>query len=184
MVGATHHSHQLNPLFTPPMRPLHRRLGTATLTTVDDVRVGRRLLETEGSLCVSLGRYYSGIYGDSILDRCMTVAQNHHFINRGVYRGPHTPLDRGGARRGAAGGKPHFSDRAATPNRSPGCRAKSAKVGVFMPPSLERPCAARARGPNEPGGDPGGPGGEAQQPDGGRGAWTERARESPAGVKG
>ena len=72
------------------MRPLHRRLGTATLPTVDDVRVGRRLLETEGSLCVSLGRYHSGIYGDSILDRCMTVAQNHHFINRGVYRGPHT----------------------------------------------------------------------------------------------
>ena len=66
--------------------------------------------------------------------------------------------------------------------RSPGCRAESVKVGVFMPPSLERPCAARARGPNEPGGDPGGPEGEAQRPDGGRGAWTERASETPAGV--
>ena len=68
--------------------------------------------------------------------------------------------------------------------RSPGCRPESAKVGVFMPPSLERPCAARARGPNEPGGDPGGPGGEAQRPDGGRGAWTERARESPGQERG
>ena len=72
------------------MLPLHRRLGTATLATVDDVRVERQLLETEGSLCVSLGRYHSGIYGYSILDRCMTVDQNHHFINRGVSRGPHT----------------------------------------------------------------------------------------------
>ena len=59
-----------------------------------------------------------------------------------------------------------------------------AKVGVFTARSLEHDCSARACGPDEPGGGPGGPGGEAQWPDGGSTAWTERATKSPAGVKG
>ena len=51
----------------------------------------------------------------------------------------------------------------------------NAKVGVFTARSLEHDCSARACGPDEPGGGPGGPGGEAQWPDGGSTAWTERA---------
>ena len=43
----------------------------------------------------------------------------------------------------------------------------NAKVGVFTARSLEHDCSARACGPDEPRGDPGGPGGEAQRPDGG-----------------
>ena len=43
---------------------------------------------------------------------------------------------------------------------------------------------ARACGPDELRGDPGGPGGEAQWPDGGSTACTERASETPAWVKG
>ena len=60
----------------------------------------------------------------------------------------------------------------------------NAKVGVFTARSLEHDCSARACGPDEPGGDPRGPGGEAQWPDGGSTAWTERATKSPAGEKG
>ena len=60
----------------------------------------------------------------------------------------------------------------------------NAKVGVFTARSLEHDCSARACGPDEPGGGPGGPGGEAQWPDGGSTAWTERATKSPAWVKG
>ena len=66
----------------------------------------------------------------------------------------------------------------------PGCRAGNAKVGVFTLRSLERGCNARACGPDEPRGDLGGPGGEAQWPDGGSTAWTERASETPAWEKG
>ena len=50
--------------------------------------------------------------------------------------------------------------------------------------SLERGCNARACGPDEPGGDPRGPGGEAQRPGRGYTAWTERATKSPGRVKG
>ena len=60
----------------------------------------------------------------------------------------------------------------------------NAKVGVFTLHRLLYDCSARACGPNEPGGDPGGPGGEAQWPDGGSTAWTERATKSPAWEKG
>ena len=60
----------------------------------------------------------------------------------------------------------------------------NAKVGVFIAPSLEKDCSARACGPDEPGGGPGGPGGEAHWPDGGSTAWTERATKSPVWVKG
>jgi len=42
-----------------------------------------------------------------------------------------------------------------------------AKVGVFTLRRLLYDCSARARGPDEPGGDPRGPGGEAQWPGGG-----------------
>ena len=59
-----------------------------------------------------------------------------------------------------------------------------AKVGVFTALSLKKHCSARACGPDEPRGDPGGPGGEAQRPDGGYTAWTERATKSPAWEKG
>ena len=41
----------------------------ATLATVDDARVGPRSLETEGSGGTFLGRYHSGIYGDSRVSR-------------------------------------------------------------------------------------------------------------------
>ena len=41
----------------------------ATLATVDAARVGPRSLETEGSGSTFLGRYHSGIYGDSRLNR-------------------------------------------------------------------------------------------------------------------
>ena len=68
--------------------------------------------------------------------------------------------------------------------RAPGCRAGNAKVGVFTLRRLLYDCSARACGPHEPRGDPGGPGGEAQWPDGGSTAWTERASKSPGGVKG
>ena len=58
--------------------------------------------------------------------------------------------------------------------RAPGCRPGNAKVGVFTLRSLERRCNARACGPDEPRGDLGGPGGEAQWPDGrSTTAWTE-----------
>ena len=67
---------------------------------------------------------------------------------------------------------------------SPGCRAGNAKVGVFTLRSLENDCRARACGPDEPRGDPRGPGGEAQCPDGGSTAWTERASETPGGERG
>ena len=69
---------------------------------------------------------------------------------------------------------------------SPGCREGNAKVGVFTLPfgHSSDDCSARACGPDEPRGDPRGPGGEAQCPDGGSTAWTERASETPAGVKG
>ena len=60
----------------------------------------------------------------------------------------------------------------------------NAKVGVFTARSLEHDCSARACGPDEPGGDPRGPGGEAQWPDGGSTAWTERATKTLAGEKG
>jgi hypothetical protein len=66
----------------------------------------------------------------------------------------------------------------------PGCRAGNAKVGVFTLRRLLYDCSARACGPDEPRGDPGGPGGEAQWPDGGSTAWTERASKSPGRVKG
>ena len=66
----------------------------------------------------------------------------------------------------------------------PGCRQENAKVGVFTARSIKNDCSARACGPDEPRGDPGGPGGEAQWSDGGSTAWTERASETPAGVKG
>jgi hypothetical protein len=59
-----------------------------------------------------------------------------------------------------------------------------AKVGVFTLRRLLYDCSARARGPDEPGGDPRGPGGEAQWPGGGYMAWTERATKSPAWEKG
>ena len=68
--------------------------------------------------------------------------------------------------------------------RSPGKPPGNAKVGVFTARSLEHDCSARACGPDEPGGGPGGPGGEAQWPDGGSTAWTERATKSPGRVKG
>ena len=60
----------------------------------------------------------------------------------------------------------------------------NAKVGVFTLRRLLYDCSARARGPDEPRGDPRGPGGEAQWPDGGYTAWTERATKSPAWEKG
>ena len=63
-------------------------------------------------------------------------------------------------------------------------RAGIAKVGVFTARSLEHDCSARACGPDEPGGGPGGPGGEAQWLDGGSTAWTERATKTPAWEKG
>ena len=66
---ASTHSHQLNTVFTPPLRRLLRRLGTATLATVDAARVGPRSLETEGSGSTFLGRYHSGIYRDSRVSR-------------------------------------------------------------------------------------------------------------------
>ena len=69
MVIATRYSHQLNPLFTPPMRRLHRNLGAATLATADAARVGPRSLETVGSGSILLGHYDSGIYRDSRVNR-------------------------------------------------------------------------------------------------------------------
>jgi hypothetical protein len=44
---------------------LHRRSGAATVATGDGVRVGPRLLESEGSGRALLGRYDSGIYRNS-----------------------------------------------------------------------------------------------------------------------
>jgi len=69
-------------------------------------------------------------------------------------------------------------------SRARGKAARNCEVGVFTGRSLEYDCSARACGPDEPGGDPGGPGGEAQRPDGGYTAWTERATKSPAWEKG
>ena len=60
----------------------------------------------------------------------------------------------------------------------------NAKVGVFTLRRLLYDCSAGACGQNEPRGDPRGPGGEAQWPDGGSTAWTERATKSPAWEKG
>ena len=68
--------------------------------------------------------------------------------------------------------------------RAPGCRPGNAKVGVFTLRSLEGRCNARACGPDEPRGDLGGPGGEAQWPDGRSTAWTERASETPGRERG
>ena len=62
--------------------------------------------------------------------------------------------------------------------------AAECKMGVFTPPSLEDDCSGRACGPDEPGGDPGGPGGEEQCPDGGSGARTVREPKTPAWEKG
>ena len=73
VVRATHHSHLLNPLFTPPMRRLLKRLGTASLAAVDLARVGPRPLETEASGSNLLGHYHSGIYRDSRLSRQSTM---------------------------------------------------------------------------------------------------------------
>ena len=69
VVRATCYSHQLNPLFTPHIDPLLRRLGTATLAMGEDVRVGPWLLESEGSGSTFLGHYHSGIYRDSRVNR-------------------------------------------------------------------------------------------------------------------
>ena len=69
VVRATCYSHQLNPLFTPHIEPLLRRLGTATLAMGEDVRVGPWLLESKGSGSLLLGHYHSGIYRDSRVNR-------------------------------------------------------------------------------------------------------------------
>ena len=52
----------------------------ATLATVDGARVGPRSLETEGSGSTFLGRYHSGIYGDSRLDGFTAVLPNLRFL--------------------------------------------------------------------------------------------------------
>ena len=63
-------------------------------------------------------------------------------------------------------------------------RPGNANVGVFTLRRLLYDCSARACGPDEPGGDPRGQGGEAHWPGGGYTAWTERATKSPAWEKG
>ena len=58
------------------------------------------------------------------------------------------------------------------------------QICVFTPPSLENDCSGGSCGSDEPGGDPGGPGGEEQCPDGGSGARTVREPKTPAWEKG
>ena len=96
----TRHSHQLNPLFTPPMRRLHRRLGAATLATADAARVGPRSLETVGSGSTLLGHYDSGIYRDSRVSALPQLGAAR------LRAGEHTSLEPSGARRGAAARRP------------------------------------------------------------------------------
>ena len=96
------------------MRPLHRRLGTATLATVDDARAGPRSLENQGSGRHPLGRYYSGIYGNSSWTDVRTKLKIKLFLIE-TLAAVHTPLGPGRARRGGKGGNPCFWDWAATP---------------------------------------------------------------------
>ena len=96
VVRATHHSHLLKPLFTPPMRRLLKRLCAASLATVDVVRVGPRSLETEASGHNLLGHYHSDIYRDSHLNRQSNDPRKHRNLFRDAHRRPSAarPLSR------------------------------------------------------------------------------------------
>ena len=61
----------------------------ATLATVDDARVGPRSLETEGSGSTFLGRYHSGIYRDSSLNRLFNDPRKQGTLNRDRLRRAH-----------------------------------------------------------------------------------------------
>ena len=113
VVRATHHSHLLKPLFTPPMRRLLKRLSAASLATVDVVRVWPRSLETEASGHNLLGHYHSGIYRDSHLNRQSTIPENIE-ISFGPVTGGHEPLDPCRARRTAAGRRSLLPDHTTT----------------------------------------------------------------------
>ena len=132
MVRATRYSHQLNPVFTPPMRRLLRSLGTATLATVDDARVGPRSLETEGSGSTFLGRYHSGIYRDSSLNRLYGDSQKTMNSQSGPST-PSTPRSTPGARGDERRARWHAGAIGQPPRT-----LRSTRAGLFLHDQLRR----------------------------------------------
>ena len=148
MVRATRYSHQLNPVFTPPMRRLLRSLGTATLATVDDARVGPRLLESEGSGCAFLGRYHSGIYRDSRLNRHTNDTEDMLFPILSVHRRAHLARLHGRAAKGCAREITSirlYNDFVLSPSSDPAEFLMMALDASVLFPSLRQPSGSSTR---------------------------------------